>query len=129
MRKIALLVVLCGAGCTTAPAVRSSPNFSGLPGTQEAPAAFDDGSNGLVDEATHRADRAAFDAMEQIAEGLGPLYNAQSCQACHQNPTSGGSSQVTVLRAGHRDAQGHFVDPSVPIAGGSVIITGRTLMC
>jgi CxxC motif-containing protein (DUF1111 family) len=111
-----------------APARRPAPDFSGLPGTQEVPAAFDDASNGMVDEATHRADRTAFDEMEQIAEGLGPLYNAQSCQSCHQNPTSGGSSQVTVLRAGHRDVQGHFVDPSVPIAGGTVVISGRTLI-
>src|SRR6202011_1127375 len=31
-------------------------------------------------------------------------------------------------RAGHRDRHGRFVEPSVPIAGGSVIITGRTLI-
>jgi CxxC motif-containing protein (DUF1111 family) len=31
-------------------------------------------------------------------DGLGPLYNAQSCRECHQNPTSGGPSQITELR-------------------------------
>jgi CxxC motif-containing protein (DUF1111 family) len=128
MRKSALLVAVCGVGCTMAPAARHAPSFSGTPGVQEAPAAFDDASNGMVDEATHHADRTAFDEVEQIADGLGPLYNAQACQSCHQNPTSGGSSQVTVLRAGHRDAQGRFVFPSVPIAGGAVVITGRTLI-
>jgi len=46
----------------------------------EAPIGFDNRSNGLVDEATHQADTATFDAVFQIADGLGPLYNAQSCR-------------------------------------------------
>jgi CxxC motif-containing protein (DUF1111 family) len=94
----------------------------------EAPAAFDGASNGLVDQATHEADQKTFDEAEDIADGLGPIYNAQSCRECHQNPASGGLSQVTELRAGHRDRTGHFVSPSVPIAGGAAVITGRTLI-
>ncbi len=94
----------------------------------EAPAAFDDASNGVVDEATHQADRSTFDEFEDVADGLGPIYNAQSCRECHQNPTSGGLSQVTELRVGHRDHKGRFVNPSVPIADGAVVITGRTLI-
>ena len=61
----------------------------------EAPAGFDDKSNGMVDEPTHEADREAFDDVEGVEDGLGPLYNAQSCRECHQNPTSGGASQIT----------------------------------
>ena len=34
------------------------------------------------------------------ADGLGPVYNGQACGQCHQNPVSGGISQVTALRAG-----------------------------
>ena len=94
----------------------------------EAPAAFDGASNGMVDEATHQADRDAFDELEDVADGLGPIYNAQSCRECHQNPASGGLSQVTELRVGHRDSTGRFVNPSVPIAGGAAVITGRTLI-
>ena len=31
-------------------------------------------------------------------DGLGPLYNAQACVACHQNPVTGAVSQITELR-------------------------------
>src|SRR5690242_18245203 len=72
----------------------------------EAVAGFDNLSNGAVDEATHSADLAAFDDIETIADGLGPLYNAQSCRECHQNPVSGAASQITELRVGHHDANG-----------------------
>ena len=94
----------------------------------EAPTGFDNQSNGLVDEATHEADLAKFNTVEQIADGLGPLYNAQSCRECHQNPVSGGASQVSELRVGHTDRDGRFQNPSIPIAHGTVIITGRSLM-
>ncbi|HTQ79022.1 MAG TPA: di-heme oxidoredictase family protein, partial [Thermoanaerobaculia bacterium] len=55
-------------------------------------------------------DRAHFDEFETIADGLGPVYNAQACRECHQNPVSGATSQVTELRAGRTDANGNFVD-------------------
>jgi CxxC motif-containing protein (DUF1111 family) len=45
------------------------------------------------------ADRATFEDTETIADGLGPVYNAQSCRECHQNPVTGAGSQVTELRA------------------------------
>ena len=94
----------------------------------EAPTGFDNKSNGLVDDATHAADQAKFEETEAISEGLGPLYNAQSCRECHQNPTSGGSSQVNELRVGHRGADGKFQNPEIPIARGAEIIKGRTLV-
>src|SRR5438132_6788457 len=129
MRYISLFLTLAAAGCARlAPVAGTVPDLPGLPESQEAPAAFDSASNGVVDDATHQADRTAFDAIEDISDGLGPLHNAQSCRECHQNPASGGGSQVAELRAGHRDQQGRFVNPSVPIAGVTVIITGRTLI-
>jgi CxxC motif-containing protein (DUF1111 family) len=87
----------------------------------EAPAAFSPGTmtlvtNGLVDQATFDADRAVFEAQEGRAEGLGPVYNAQSCAECHQNPVTGGISQITELRAGHFDGI-NFIDH----VGGSLI--------
>ena len=72
------------------------------PTNSEAPTGFDNKSNGLVDDATHQTDQDKFDEIEGVAEGLGPLYNAQSCRECHQNPTSGGTSQITELRVGHQ---------------------------
>jgi CxxC motif-containing protein (DUF1111 family) len=95
---------------------------------REAPAGFDDKSNGAVDQPTHDADRETFDEVEGIEDGLGPLYNAQSCRECHQDPTSGGASQVAELRVGHLGPGNRFGNPEIPIARGTEIITGRTLV-
>ena len=83
----------------------------------EAPTGFDNRTNGLTDQATFDADLRIFEERDTVADGLGPVYNAQSCAECHQNPVTGGASQVTVLRAGHRDRAGNFV--AAP--GGSLI--------
>ena len=95
---------------------------------REAPAGFDGQTNGVVDQATHAGDQKAFDAVEDINDGLGPLYNAQPCRECHQNPTSGGVSQTAELRVGHRSATGQFENPSIPIDDGKAVISGRTLV-
>lgn len=102
--------------------------FFFAPPLSEAPTGFDNKSNGMVDAATHTADQAKFDEIEQLSDGLGPLYNAQSCRECHQNPTSGGSSQVSELRAGHNGPHGEFVNPDIPIAHGKEIIQNRSLV-
>ena len=94
----------------------------------EAPTGFDDKSNGMVDEATHQKDQTTFDEVELVKDGLGPLYNAQSCRECHQAPTSGGASQITELRVGHLGPDGRFRNPETPIAHGTEIISGRTLV-
>jgi CxxC motif-containing protein (DUF1111 family) len=93
----------------------------------QAPTGFDNKSNGMVDNTTHQADQAKFDEVEGVDDGLGPLYNAQSCRECHQNPVSGAASQVSELRVGHRDG-GHFRNPEIPIAHGTVVISGRSLV-
>ena len=93
----------------------------------EAPAGFDDSSNGYVNDRVFANDRDVFDEVEDIGDGLGPLYNAQSCRECHQNPISGSSSQITELRVGHLKGN-NFQTPEVPIQHGRVIITGRSLI-
>jgi CxxC motif-containing protein (DUF1111 family) len=93
-----------------------------------APTGFDDKSNGMVDSATHQADQMKFDEVEQVSDGLGPLFNAQSCRECHQSPVSGAASQVTELRVGHQGPDGRFVTPDIPIAHGAEVITGRSLV-
>jgi CxxC motif-containing protein (DUF1111 family) len=103
----------------------SSPVFAH---NTEAPAGFDNKSNGMVDDATHQADLSVFDEFELVKDGLGPLYNAQSCRECHQNPVSGAASQVTELRVGHLGPDGKFQNPRIPIARGTEIITGRSLV-
>jgi CxxC motif-containing protein (DUF1111 family) len=94
----------------------------------DAPAGFDSKPNGMVDDATHQADQAKFDEFEQLSDGLGPLYNAQSCRECHQNPVSGAASQVSELRVGHNGPDGHFRTPDIPIAHGAEVISGRSLV-
>src|SRR5260370_27564895 len=101
--------------------------FFFAPVLPEAPSGFDNKTNGLVDDATHAADQVKFDEIEQISDGLGPLYNAQSCRECHQNPTSGGSSQISELRVGHRGPDVKFQNPEIPIARATEIIKGRSL--
>ena len=94
----------------------------------EAPVGFDNKSNGFTDDATHQTDQAKFEEIEQLSDGLGPLYNAQSCRECHQNPVSGAASQVSELRVGHQATDGHFSNPEIPIAHGAEVITGRSLV-
>ena len=86
--------------------------------SSQALAAFDNKSNGLVDDATHQADQTTFEATEAIKDGLGPIYNAQSCRECHQTPVSGATSQVNELRVGHIGKHGEFENPRIPIARG-----------
>jgi len=78
----------------------------------DAPTGFDNKTNGIVDDGTHQADQMKFDEVEQPSDGLGPLYNAQSCRECHQSPVSGAASQVTELRVGHQGPDGRFRTPS-----------------
>src|SRR6202162_708108 len=94
----------------------------------DAPTGFDNKTNGVVDDATHQADQAKFEGVEQLSDGLGPLYNAQSCRECHQNPVSGAASQVTELRVGHQGPDGRFRNPEIPIAQGIEVISGRSLV-
>ena len=102
--------------------------FASSPVITEAPTAFDNKSNGVTDDATHQADQKTFEEVEQLSDGLGPLYNAQSCRECHQNPVSGAASQGSELRVGHLGPDGHFRNPEIPIAHGAEVITGRSLV-
>src|SRR4029077_17560947 len=101
---------------------------SAIPQRSEAPTGFDNRSNGVVDDSTHHADQGKFDEVETLADGLGPLYNPQPCRECHQNPPSGGPSQIAELRVGHRGPDGRFRNADIPIARGKVVISGRTLV-
>src|SRR5215472_4265356 len=95
----------------------------------EAPADYDTfNSNGFTDNTTFTADKDVFEEVEDTAAGLGPTYNAQSCRECHQNPISGGISQITELRVGHEDANGNFVNPTIFINDGANSIPNRSLV-
>ena len=118
-------ILLIVAACPPKPPTPPPPPGNTGP---EALAGFDNQSNGAIAESTHAADLETFDEVEDIADGLGPLYNAQSCRECHQNTVSGGASQVTELRVGHTGPDGKFVNPDLPIGRGNTVIQARTLV-
>src|SRR5713226_4019979 len=104
-------------------------------GGTEAPTGMDTLTNDatFVDQATHDGDRGTFEERDDVVKGLGPVYNAQSCAECHQNPVTGGISQISELRAGHNDGFGNFVPATVTIndgdgLSGGVNIANRSLI-
>jgi len=129
MKPTILLLVIASAVSLTL-AVRSReqvPSQSSQP--PEASTGFDDQSNGFSDPTRRTADQKFFEEVEHIApDGLGPLYNAQSCRECHQTPVTGAASQVSELRVGHLDAHGIFQNPQIPINHGAEVIGDRTLV-
>jgi CxxC motif-containing protein (DUF1111 family) len=88
----------------------------GQQGPTEAATGFDNLTNGFLSQANFDSARETFEERETIADGLGPVYNADACSACHSNPVTGAISQVTELRAGHFNGTS-FVDQ----VGGSLI--------
>src|SRR3989440_2783123 len=95
----------------------------------EAPTGFDTLTNDatFVTQATHDGDRDTFEERDDVTKGLGPVYNAQSCAECHQNPVTGGISQISELRAGHNDGGGDFVPATVTINDGGGLSGGVTI--
>lgn len=87
-------------------------------------------SNGITEPVgdTFALDQQHFEEREDIHAGLGPVYNATSCTDCHQNPVTGGPSQITEIRVGHKDANGNFVNPTVLINDGQDSISGRSIV-
>jgi len=125
--KPTLLLVLIAAGVLLGLAVHSRGQSPTQP--PEAVTGFDDQSNGFSDPTRRQADQKFFEEIEHIApDGLGPLYNAQSCRECHQTPVTGAASQITELRVGHLDAHGQFQNPQIPINHGAEIIKDRNLV-
>ena len=106
---------------TTKPKTRSiskgTPNAPQATTITEAPTGYDNISNGYLAQSDFDITRGIFEERDDIAKGLGPVYNAQSCAECHQSPVTGGISQITVLRAGHLDSKGMFQNAP----GGSLI--------
>ncbi len=73
-------------------------------------------------------ERGKFEQTEGSGDGLGPIFNVQSCRACHQNPVTGSTSQVKDLRAGHQDGFGNFVGATATLADGTITIPNRSLI-
>jgi CxxC motif-containing protein (DUF1111 family) len=82
----------------------------------EAPAAFDNKTNGYLSQLQFEEFKDTFEEVEGIDEGLGPTFNEASCAACHGIPVTGGSGLQLETRAG-RLIFGHFVEHP----GGSLV--------
>jgi CxxC motif-containing protein (DUF1111 family) len=94
--QVVVLLLLAGPLVYVVTAQESAP------GEPRGP--VDDGflttTNGFLPADVFKTYRTTFSSRDKIADGLGPVYNAQSCSDCHQNPITGGGSQVMELRAG-----------------------------
>ena len=108
---------------TEAPPGFDTPTLVQNPGSQSH-------SNGIAQPAgdSYANDQKVYETTHDPSTGLGPVFNARACSDCHQNPVSGGASQFTELRAGHRDANGNFVNPTIPINDGANNIGGRSIV-
>jgi CxxC motif-containing protein (DUF1111 family) len=128
------------SGCLLAAAIRLAIGIAGIsqPSAKEAPAGFNtpsfDGahsiSNGITEPPgdTFALDQQVYELNHSVQTGLGPVYNATACVSCHENPNSGGASQITELRVGHNDENGNFVNPTIFINDGMNTITGRSIV-
>jgi CxxC motif-containing protein (DUF1111 family) len=108
MRRVAaggiwLLVAALGGGACRRPAQPGDP----LPGLSAAERQrFDRG-------------RAIFDSVFTPATGLGPLFNADACAECHEDPVSGGTGDEVERHATafHPEAAGRPCDELVALGG------------
>ena len=125
-RPILYVCLLTGLAMVLAVAGPSSGQNASA--ATEAPSGYDNEPNGLTDSASFTMDRGKFEATEAIGDGLGPIFNAQSCRECHQTPVTGSTSQVKELRAGHNDSNGNFVAATATLADGTVTIANRSLV-
>ncbi len=102
------VIVLFGSSIASAqkgpPPPPPPPRFGDpLPGlTRDQLAAWNDG-------------KREFQSAEKVSDGLGPIFNRDSCAACHNGPALGGSSNITTTRFG-RTTNGVF-DPLTALGG------------
>ena len=127
-----LAALLCLASIAHAQQRSNHPPAVTTPKVPSSPAQFGDPLPGLsTTEGTNFAvGQAQFQVFDGPADGLGPIFNAQSCVACHTQPitstnpsvtpnganpaivsgiTTGGASAITEIRAGALDANANFV--------------------
>lgn len=106
------------------------------PRPTEAPTGFDNMTNGYLEQGpaydtltkdtvvalrSFNDNRFIFEEVETIADGIGPVYNAQSCRECHENVVTGGASQITDHRTGHLNGDDFFES-----LGGSLVHSRAT---
>lgn len=114
------LARVAAKSATEAPVGFNTPSFNGVQSI----------SNGIAEPPgdTFARDQEVYEQNHSVQTGLGPAYNATACVSCHQNPNSGGASQFTELRVGHKDENGNFVNPTIFVNDGKDTITGRSIV-
>ena len=131
MKLIKYLAVVYAAAvlvCTSYPL-----NATPTPPPTEAVSGIDNltADPATANQAQHVADQETFEEHDDVAKGLGPVFNMRSCADCHQHPVTGGISQVSELRAGSIHG-GEFTPATVVVnrfgAGGPVTIANRSLI-
>jgi CxxC motif-containing protein (DUF1111 family) len=121
--SVVAVVAVAQQAAIEAPTGFDTPTLVENPGSQSV-------SNGIAEPAgdSFALDQQVYETTHDVNSGLGPVFNARACSDCHQNPVSGGPSQFTELRVGHKDANGNFVNPTIPIDDGTSSISGRSLV-
>jgi len=86
---LALVAASCNHGSNPTPPVNPEPD-------PEPVVNLGDPRDGLTDEqlAAFERGREIFLRRWKPSEGLGPFYNATSCQSCHSKPVAGGGSDL-----------------------------------
>jgi CxxC motif-containing protein (DUF1111 family) len=119
MRRL-LIVIAILALPSLAPAQvrRRAVGPSGLPESVPQPAGAPLAGLTADELAAFNAGRGTFNRDATPATGLGPVFNDDSCRACHSAPASGGGSNRNVTRFGRR-VNGAF--DAMADLGGSLI--------
>ena len=117
------IVVVADQNLTEAPTGFTTPTLAADSGSKSI-------SNGIPEPPgdTFARDQQVFELRHDLSTGLGPVFNATACAECHQNGVTGAASQMTELRAGHSDANGNFVNPTLLINHGANTISGRSIV-
>lgn len=118
--SLALLLGACGSSSDPLAAAPGPPDSPAPPDPPDPPpsaVALGDPIAGLTTaelEAFERG-RALFSRRFTPSDGLGPRYDATSCESCHSKPVTGGSADL--YRNFYVAQYGHMVQGSLPLPG------------
>jgi CxxC motif-containing protein (DUF1111 family) len=106
---VLVAVAYWGAGC----------GIQETPGILVVSAAFGDPLPGLTAEelARFEAGHVVFSRIFEVADGLGPRFNENACNACHTDPADGGNGETSVTKATRIDPDDGRCD-LLSLAGG-----------
>jgi hypothetical protein len=127
---LALIVVVCLSGIAYPQTVNGSGGGPADPGPRSGPPAAGGAISGLGSDLINlfNQSQGTFQEVDDIAEGLGPRFNADSCAACHAFPAVGGSSPSTnpqIRFANPRNALPPFVRANGPVVEARFIRNGN----